>query len=47
MSYQRVKKNWEDGLWDINALKQAYRVGIITKEQYKEIKELPQRGKEE
>lgn len=44
MSYQRVKKNWEDGLWDINALKRAYQCGIITKEQYHEIKALPQRG---
>lgn len=44
MSYERVKKNWMDGLFDINALKRAYAVGIITKEQYREIKELPQKG---
>lgn len=44
MSYERVKKNWEDGLWDINALKRAYAVGIITKEEYKYIKSLPQKG---
>ena len=36
MSYERVKKNWEDGLWDIAALKRAYAVGIITKEQLTE-----------
>ena len=46
MSYKRVKKNWEDGLFDINALKRAYAVGIITKEQYKYIKSLPQKGTE-
>lgn len=44
MSYERVKKNWEDGLWDIAALKQAYRAGVITKEQYRYIKSLPQKG---
>lgn len=46
MSYERVKKNWEDGLWDITALKRAYAVGVITKEQYKYIKSLPQKGQE-
>lgn len=46
MNYKRVRKNWEDGLFDINALKHAYRTGIITKEQYKEIKELPQKGQQ-
>ncbi len=46
MTYERVKKNWEDGLFDLNALKQAYAVGVITKEQYKYIKGLPQKGKE-
>lgn len=44
MSYERVKKNWEDGLWDIAALKRAYAVGIITKEEYRYIKSLPQKG---
>lgn len=47
MSYERVKKNWVDGLWDIVALKRAYAVGVITKAQYKEIKALPQKGQEE
>ena len=47
MSYERVKKNWCDGLWNLAALKQAYRVGIITKAQYQEIKALPQAGQEE
>lgn len=44
MSYERVKKNWEDGLWDTAALKRAYAVGIITKEEYRYIKSLPQKG---
>lgn len=44
MNYERVKKNWVTGLWNLVALKNAYRVGIITKEQYREIKELPQDG---
>lgn len=46
MSYERVKQNWIDGLWNLAALKKAYAVGIITKEQYKEIKALPQAGQE-
>lgn len=44
MSYERVRKNWTDGLWNLVALKMAYTKGIITKEQYYEIKELPQKG---
>lgn len=44
MSYERVKKSWMAGLLTLAALKQYYRVGIITKEQYREIKELPQDG---
>ena len=44
MTYERVKKNWIDGLFNLAALKRAYAVGIITKEQYKEIKALPQKG---
>ena len=44
MSYERVKKSWISGLLTINALKEYYRAGIITKEQYKEIKALPQDG---
>lgn len=46
MTYARVKKNWTDGLWNIQYLKMAYAKGIITKEQYKEIKSLPQKGSE-
>lgn len=42
MNYETVKKNWESGLWGLAALKAAYRAGIITKAQYKEIKALPQ-----
>lgn len=44
MTYERVKKNWENGLFDLNALKRAYAVGIITKEEYRYIKTLPQAG---
>jgi len=44
MCYERVKKNWMDGLMSVAALKDAYRAGIITREQYREIRALPQRG---
>ena len=44
MNFERVRKNWTTGLWNITLLKQAYAKGIITKEQYKEIKALPQDG---
>lgn len=44
MNYEIVKKNWVDGLWSLAALKLAYQKGIITKEQYLEIKALPQNG---
>ena len=47
MSYERVKKNWTTGLWNLTALKAAYRAGIITKAQYQEIKALPQDGQGE
>lgn len=47
MSYERVKKNWTDGLWNLAALKLAYRAGVITKAQYQEIKALPQAGRAE
>lgn len=46
MNYERVKKNWETGLWNLAALKLAYKKGIITKEQYRVIKLLPQDGQE-
>ncbi len=46
MNYQRVRKNWVTGLWNIAMLKRAYAVGIITKTQYQEIKALPQDGGE-
>lgn len=46
MNYERVKKNWMTGLWNLAALKLAYQRGIITKEQYREIKALPQDGQE-
>ena len=44
MSYERIKKNWMDGLMNIAGLKVAYAKGVITKEQYREIKALPQKG---
>ena len=44
MSYERVKKSWTSGLLAVAALKEYYRVGILTKEQYREIKALPQAG---
>lgn len=44
MSYERIKKNWTDGLLNLAGLKRAYAVGIITKEQYREIKSLEQKG---
>lgn len=47
MNYERVKKNWMTGLWNLAALKMAYRKGIITKEQYFEIRVLPQDGQGE
>ena len=47
MNYERVKKNWCSGLWNLAALKLAYQKGIITKAQYKEIKALPQDGQGE
>ena len=46
MSYERVKKNWMDGMLNIEGLKQYYRIGVITKAQYREIKALPQKGQE-
>lgn len=47
MNFERVKKNWETGLWNLALLKQAYAKGVITKEQYREIKALPQAGQGE
>ena len=46
MNFERVKKNWVTGLWNLALLKQAYAKGVITKAQYKEIKALPQAGQE-
>ena len=46
MNFERVKKNWTTGLWNLTLLKQAYAKGVITKAQYKEIKALPQAGQE-
>lgn len=44
MSYERVKKSWQQGLLTLEGLKCYYRAGIITREQYREIKALPQSG---
>ena len=46
MNYERVKKNWTTGLWNLALLKQAYAKGVITKAQYQEIRALPQDGQE-
>ncbi len=40
MDYDIVKKNYLSGLWNITMLKMAYQKGIITLQQYKEIKSL-------
>lgn len=37
MSYEKVKYNYEAGLWSKQMVKMAVRKGIITKEQYKTI----------
>jgi uncharacterized XkdX family phage protein len=37
MSFEKVKYNYEAGLWSKPMVKMAVRKGIITKEQYKEI----------
>lgn len=44
MTPERIKQNWIDGLLNIAGLKLAYQKGIVTKEQYREIKALPQKG---
>ena len=37
MSYEKVKYNYEAGLWNKQMVKMAVRKGVITKEQYTEI----------
>ena len=37
MSFEKVKYNYEAGLWSKQMVKMAVRKGIITKEQYQEI----------
>lgn len=44
MNYKRVKQNYISGLWTKAMVKRAYTVGVITKEQYREIISLPQDG---
>lgn len=40
MNYETVKKNYLSGLWSLAMLKMAYKKGIITLAEYKEIKAL-------
>lgn len=37
MSYEKIKLNYEMGLWSAPMVKMAVRKGVITKEQYTEI----------
>ena len=37
MSYEKVKYNYQAGLWSKQMVKMAVRKGIITKAQYEEI----------
>ena len=37
MSFEKVKYNYEAGLWSKQMVKMAVRKGIITKEQYQQI----------
>ena len=37
MSFEKVKYNYDAGLWSKQMVKMAVRKGVITKEQYKEI----------
>jgi uncharacterized XkdX family phage protein len=37
MSFEKIKYNYEAGLWSAPMVKMAVRKGVITKEQYKEI----------
>lgn len=39
MDYEIVKRNYLQGLWSLQMLKMAYQKGVITLEQYKEIKQ--------
>ena len=40
MNYETVKSNYLHGLWGLPMLKMAYQRGVITLEEYKEIKML-------
>lgn len=37
MSFEKVKYNYEAGLWSLPMVKMAVKKGIITKDQFKEI----------
>lgn len=37
MSYEKVKYNYEAGLWSKQMVRMAVKKGVITKEQYKTI----------
>lgn len=40
MNYETIRKNYISGLWSLAMLKMAYKKGIITLAEYKEIKSL-------
>ena len=37
MSFERIKMNYDAGLWTATMVKTAVRKGVITKEQFQEI----------
>lgn len=37
MSFEIIKKNFKQGLWNVMMVKIAVRKGVITKEEFKEI----------
>ena len=37
MSFERIKYNYDAGLWSKQMVRMAVRKGVITKEQFKEI----------
>ena len=39
MDFETIKNNYHKGLWNITALKMAYQRGLITLQQYKEIRD--------
>lgn len=37
MSFEKIKMNYDLGLWTVSMVKMAVKKGVITKEQYTEI----------